>query len=154
MTRRPRWYSLLLLLALLVSFIGGGTATRAQSANDGSPGLAGQEIRSALFDAQAALLAGNTADAVAAVASAQGAVDAIASQFTADPAAATALTSALSAAQDAATANDAGALGVASGQAWAALMRGAFHVLSLLIPYLEPAQRGHLHTLAGQYDKS
>ena len=36
----------------------------------------------------------------------------------------------------------------------AALMRGAFHVLSLLIPYLEPAQRDHLHTLAGQYDKS
>ncbi len=36
----------------------------------------------------------------------------------------------------------------------AALLRGAFHVLSLLIPYLEPAQRDHLHTLAGQYDKS
>jgi AcrR family transcriptional regulator len=36
----------------------------------------------------------------------------------------------------------------------AALMRGAFHVLSLLIPYLEPAQRDHLHALAGQYDKS
>ena len=36
----------------------------------------------------------------------------------------------------------------------AALMRGAFHVLSLLIPSLEPAQRDHLHTLAGQYDKS
>ena len=39
-------------------------------------------------------------------------------------------------------------------QASAALNRGAFHVLSLLIPYLEPAQRDHLHTLAGQYDKS
>ena len=35
----------------------------------------------------------------------------------------------------------------------AALLRGAFHVLSLLIPYLEPAQRDHLHALAGQYDK-
>ncbi len=35
--------------------------------------------------------------------------------------------------------------------AGAALMRGAFHVLSLLLPYLEPAQRAHLHALAGQY---
>ena len=37
--------------------------------------------------------------------------------------------------------------------AGAALLRGAFHVLSLLMPYLEPAQRDHLHALAGQYDK-
>ena len=35
----------------------------------------------------------------------------------------------------------------------AALLRGAFHVLSLLIPYLEPAQRDHLHALAGQYEQ-
>ena len=37
--------------------------------------------------------------------------------------------------------------------AGAALLRGAFHVLSLLMPYLEPAQRDHLHALAGRYDK-
>jgi AcrR family transcriptional regulator len=35
--------------------------------------------------------------------------------------------------------------------AGAALLRGAFHVLSLLSPYLEPAQREHLHALAGNY---
>ena len=35
-----------------------------------------------------------------------------------------------------------------------ALMRGAYHVLSLLIPYLEPDQREHLHALAGRYEKS
>jgi AcrR family transcriptional regulator len=35
--------------------------------------------------------------------------------------------------------------------AGAALMRGAFHVLSLLSPYLEPEQREHLHALAGHY---
>ena len=35
--------------------------------------------------------------------------------------------------------------------AGAALLRGAFHVLSLLSPYLEPAQRAHLGTLAGTY---
>jgi AcrR family transcriptional regulator len=33
----------------------------------------------------------------------------------------------------------------------AALNRGAFHVLSLLLPYLEPAAREHLMVLAGAY---
>lgn len=31
------------------------------------------------------------------------------------------------------------------------LARGAWHVLSLLAPYLEPDSRAHLHTLAGNY---
>lgn len=35
--------------------------------------------------------------------------------------------------------------------AQAALLRGARHVLSLLMPYLEPAQRAHLARLAGAY---
>ena len=35
--------------------------------------------------------------------------------------------------------------------AGAALLRGAFHVLSLLLPYLDPAQREHLHGLATRY---
>jgi len=33
-----------------------------------------------------------------------------------------------------------------------ALLRGARHVLHLLVPYLEPAQRAHLLQLAGAYD--
>jgi AcrR family transcriptional regulator len=33
----------------------------------------------------------------------------------------------------------------------AALLRGAFHVLSLLQPYLDSAQRAHLQALAGRY---
>lgn len=37
--------------------------------------------------------------------------------------------------------------------AGAALLRGAFHVLSLLSPYLESAQREHLQTLVGHYRK-
>ena len=37
--------------------------------------------------------------------------------------------------------------------AGAALLRGAFHVLSLLSPYLEPDQRAHLHALVGNYRK-
>ena len=32
-----------------------------------------------------------------------------------------------------------------------ALLRGAYHVLGLLLPYLEPAQAGHLRTLAAAY---
>ena len=35
--------------------------------------------------------------------------------------------------------------------AQAALLRGAHHVLNLLVPYLEPGQRMHLQTLAGVY---
>jgi AcrR family transcriptional regulator len=35
--------------------------------------------------------------------------------------------------------------------AQAALLRGAHHVLHLLVPYLEPAQRSHLLQLAGAY---
>ncbi len=37
--------------------------------------------------------------------------------------------------------------------AGAALLRGAFYVLSLLSPYLEHPQREHLHTLVGNYRK-
>ena len=33
----------------------------------------------------------------------------------------------------------------------ASMMRGAFQVLSMLTPYLEPAQRDHLQALAGNY---
>ena len=36
----------------------------------------------------------------------------------------------------------------------AALSRGAFHVLCLLLPYLDPAQREHLHALADRYANS
>jgi AcrR family transcriptional regulator len=39
-------------------------------------------------------------------------------------------------------------------QAGVALMRGAFHVLSLLLPYLEPASKDHLYMLAGQYQQT
>lgn len=36
----------------------------------------------------------------------------------------------------------------------AALLRGAFHVLSLLLPYLEASQREHLHSLVGNYQST
>ncbi len=38
--------------------------------------------------------------------------------------------------------------------AGAALLRGAFHVLSLLLPYLDAEQRGHLHALVANYAKT
>jgi AcrR family transcriptional regulator len=38
--------------------------------------------------------------------------------------------------------------------AGAALLRGAFHVLSLLLPYLDAEQREHLHALVGQYNRA
>ena len=37
--------------------------------------------------------------------------------------------------------------------AGAALLRGAFHVLSLLLPYLDSGQREHLHALVANYAK-
>ncbi len=37
--------------------------------------------------------------------------------------------------------------------AGAALSRGAYHVLSLLMPYLDPSSREHLHKLAASYQK-
>ena len=36
----------------------------------------------------------------------------------------------------------------------ASMLRGAFHVLSLLTPYLEAGQREHLQALASSYDKA
>ena len=38
--------------------------------------------------------------------------------------------------------------------AGAAMLRGAFHVLSLLLPYLDAAQRAHLHALVANYSKT
>jgi AcrR family transcriptional regulator len=38
--------------------------------------------------------------------------------------------------------------------AGAALLRGAFHVLSLLLPYLDAEQREHLHALVANYSKT
>ncbi len=38
--------------------------------------------------------------------------------------------------------------------AGAALLRGAYHVLTLLLPYLEDGQRRHLHILAGSYNEA
>lgn len=37
--------------------------------------------------------------------------------------------------------------------AQAALLRGAHHILNLLIPYLEASQRTHFQTLVGAYSR-
>jgi hypothetical protein len=38
--------------------------------------------------------------------------------------------------------------------AGAAMLRGAFHVLSLLLPYLDAEQRAYLHALVSNYSKT
>jgi hypothetical protein len=38
--------------------------------------------------------------------------------------------------------------------AQAALLRGAHHVLNLLVPYLEPGQRAHLLSLVSAYSNA
>ncbi len=115
---------ILLLLAMLLPSLAPASAHRQAAAAD--PAAAGSEIRSALFDAQAALLAGDAERAAADIAQAASIAQALAPAFSADPGARTALTDALMLAGDAVAANDARALGLAQGAAWAALTRGAY----------------------------
>src|SRR5689334_14813902 len=83
-------------------------------------------MRSGLFDAQAALLAGDPSGASQGIADAQAAADQLLPLFTADPAIAPAIEKDLAAAGAAVKANDAEGLAIASGQIWATLMRGAY----------------------------
>ncbi|HEX5500164.1 MAG TPA: hypothetical protein VFX03_13090, partial [Thermomicrobiales bacterium] len=114
---------------LILIFASTATAlpAAAQSApGGGSPALAAQAIRSALFDAQAALLAGDAAAAHDAVEAAQDAAGPLASRFTADAGVAPEIAAALDDAAVAASDGDATAMGVASGRVWAALTRGGY----------------------------
>jgi high-affinity iron transporter len=121
-----RLLSLLLLALVLLPSLGSSVPVTAQPANESPPGITGQAIRSGLFDAQAALLAGDPAQAAQGVAEAQAAADALLPRLTADPEIAPALEQALAAADAAVQAGDAKALAIASGQVWATLMRGAY----------------------------
>jgi high-affinity iron transporter len=118
--RRPmlRMGAAFLLLTLMLG------AARPALAQTGAtpPWQAAETLRSALFSAQAALLADDSPAAQAAVtqASAQAAAD-----FASEPQVSAALQPALTAAQTAAAAADAPALALARGQAWSALMSAA-----------------------------
>lgn len=123
MPTRPRFaLSIVLLLAMLLPI---PAAAALRQAPPLDPAAAGSEIRSALFDAQAALLAGDADRAAAGVAQATTTADALAPAFTVDPGAATALGDAMRAAETAVAAGDGRALALAQGEAWAALVRGS-----------------------------
>ena len=121
-----RLLSVLLLALVLFPMLGRSIPVGAQSLAETPPGITGQAIRSGLFDAQAALLAGDAAQAEQGVAAAQAAADQLLPLFTADPEIAPAIEKDLAAAQDAIKANDAEGLAIAAGQIWATLMRGAY----------------------------
>src|SRR5690606_34148880 len=110
-----RLLSVLLLALVLLPSLGRSIPVGAQSLAEAPPGITGQAIRSGLFDAQAALLAGNAAQAEAGVAGAQAAAGHLLPLFTADPAIAPAMDEELAAAAAAVKANDAERLAIASG---------------------------------------
>ncbi|MFN8662856.1 MAG: FTR1 family protein [Thermomicrobiales bacterium] len=121
-----RLLSVLLLALVLLPAVGRSVPVGAQSLVETPPGITGQAVRSGLFDAQAALLAGDPAKAEQGIADAQAAADQLLPLFTADPAVAPAVEQDLAAAEKAVQGNDAEGLAVASGQIWATLMRGAY----------------------------
>jgi high-affinity iron transporter len=91
-----------------------------------APGLAAQAIRSDLFDAQAALLAGDSAAAAEAVATATASAALLSPSFASDVDVAQAHDAGLAAANDAVVRNDTTALALAHGHVWAALVRGSY----------------------------
>jgi high-affinity iron transporter len=116
-----------LVLALaLVAPSGVVRVAAAETPQGVSPGLTAQAIRSALFDAQAALLAGDAAAAAEAVASAIDATDRLLPLLNADQEIAAALQEQLAATGDAVARNDPIALAVANGQIRATLVRGSY----------------------------
>jgi high-affinity iron transporter len=91
-----------------------------------APGLAAQAIRSNLFDAQAALLAGDSAAATEAVAAATASVALLTPSFAADVDVLQDLEAGLAVASNAVAGNDTTALALAHGQIWSALVRGSY----------------------------
>lgn len=127
---RRRLYPLLLpivawLLVAPVLRVMPSAATAAE-APAFAPGLAAQAIRSQLFDAQGALLAGDGAAAEEAVAAARASASDFFPKLAADPNAAPALDRGLTDAHRAVVEGDARALALAHGQIWSALVRGAY----------------------------
>jgi high-affinity iron transporter len=117
---------LVLLVTLLASAAVAVTASvAARSTDPANPAVAGQTIRAAMFDAEAALLAGDATTAAAKVASAEEAARALLPALTADPAAHRDITDAFAAAADAVARDDSRVLAIAHGRLWATMARGA-----------------------------
>ena len=87
---------------------------------------ASQDLRTAVYDAQNALLLDDPAAAAAAMADAAGSASVLAAGLRADPTAGPDLLRALETARRATAAGDGRALAVAHGELWSALVRGAY----------------------------
>jgi high-affinity iron transporter len=117
----------MLLVVLAAGTVVAATAgAAAQPAPDASPGLRAQAIRSDLFDAQAALLAGDTLAATEAIAAARSEAERLAPLLLTDPAIAAELASDLDRASNAVTRDDSVTLALVHGQVWSTMVRGAF----------------------------
>ena len=124
---RPR--GVLPVLALLLALVAGPLLapppTAAQTAT-APPATQAQQLRDALFAAQAATAAGDRAGAEQALRDAEPLAATLSGRFAADPAAGAALTGAMAAATAAAEAGDSHGLAVAGGEAWGSVVRGAY----------------------------
>ena len=114
----------LLLTVLARGLLPGGLAHAAEP--QVAPAVAARDLRSALFDAEAALLAGDPAAASSALATARLAADALLPLFRADTGAAVDVETALAAAERTVEDGDHAALGIASGRLWSTLVRAAY----------------------------
>ncbi|MBA2597512.1 MAG: FTR1 family protein [Chloroflexia bacterium] len=125
---RLRLHPLLLLavVCLVVAPVLRVIPATAAATGDFAPGLAAQAMRSQLFDAQAALLAGDDAAAREAIAAASAAAAPFVQVFATDPAIVSSLETGLGTAGDAVAKGDAPALALAHGQIWSTLARGAY----------------------------
>ncbi len=124
---RPR--GVLPVLALLLALVAGpllAPPPAAAQAATAPPATQAQQLRDALFAAQAATAAGDRAGAEQALRDADPIAAAFAGRLAADPAAATALTGAMAAARAAAAAGDNDGLAAAGGAAWGSVVRGAY----------------------------
>ena len=137
---------MLFVLALLVVLpVTGPLPAGAQDpASDGATAAASaREIRADLLGAQTSLLLMRDDDATAGVEAAASSAAVLAPMFVADLAAGPGLLSAIDAARSAVAAGDAVAMGLARGQAWTAMLRGAY------AETLATAARGDANAAAG-----
>jgi high-affinity iron transporter len=115
--------AVLVVVSAAVMNVPGGVSAQSKSM---SPATAAQDACSALFSAQQALLAGDSAGASQAVEDARAAAEPIIASFTADPTAGVDIQAALDAAATAVGEGDGVALAIARAAMWTAVLRGSY----------------------------
>ncbi len=126
MAFRPRLTLMLVLGSILFAPFASAPPVFAATPQGVSPGLTAQAMRSDLFAAQSALLAGDAEAATKAVADAAASASSLLPLFVADAEAPRLLKGEVIAAEAAVAANDPIALALAHGQIWSTLARGAY----------------------------